>query len=395
MNDRLTWDDRALCWLVWGFAFLLPFSIAAAETLAFLAVAVWLYGAVRRRRWGFVRSAYFWPTACFAVIALLSSFWGLRPEISLPKCHRLWLLGLIFILPEAFGPDRPSGWRNALWALGLFVAGTTLLGLFDVCRVIWLVHRGVALFDTGNMRDPQYYLCALCLLMAAWTNPEWTRQKPRLVPALLLTAAGLVLHFKRGAWFSFVLAAGLMGLIGRRYRTVLAVFLCAVALLAVPQVRLRLQALSSESSRRAGGRWELWTRVAPEMIRQYPQGIGLCGTKHEDFLKHTLNIQPKLNHLHNNLLQVALETGLAGLAVWLWWMGTVFWVSLGAYHGLRQRDPAAAWVALGIFGAFSGLMINGLVEYNFGDAEILMLLCFLMGLSAVVHARLRGGKPAS
>ena len=48
----------------------------------------------------------------------------------------------------------------------------------------------------------------------------------------------------------------------------------------------------------------------------------------------------------------------------------------------------AAGIALGVLGAFCAVMLNGVVEYNFGDAEIFMVLCFLMAMSALVHYRL-------
>jgi O-antigen ligase len=200
--------------------------------------------------------------------------------------------------------------------------------------------------------------------------------------ALGLNAIGLILHFKRGAWFSFLLSVGVMSWLARRRKIVMAVVLCAAALTFVPQVRGRLELLKDEWSDDQGGRHVLWTKVAPAMLKQYPMGIGFKATKHEDFLPYAAYVQPKLDHLHNNLLQVTLELGSAGLAAWLGWMGVTFWM---LYKTFRDQTGEAAQLALGALGAFYGLMFNGMVEYNFGDSEILMLLCFLMGLSCVMY----------
>jgi O-antigen ligase len=171
----------------------------------------------------------------------------------------------------------------------------------------------------------------------------------------------------------------------------MAVVLCAVALVFVPQVRDRLQLLGQEWSDRQGGRHVLWTKVAPAMLKQYPLGMGFKATKHEDFLPYAANVQPKLNHLHNNVLQVTLEMGSAGLAAWLGWMVLTFWILYGASRG---GTGEAAQLALGALGAFCALMFNGMVEYNFGDSEILMLLCFLMGLSCVIYQKQQAESPS-
>jgi O-antigen ligase len=115
--------------------------------------------------------------------------------------------------------------------------------------------------------------------------------------------------------------------------------------------------------------------------------MGWYAVTHEDFVPHTEYVQPHLDHLHNNLLQVALETGWLGLAVWLAWMGLTARVLYVAYRRLQPGPSPLSGVAAGGLAAFGGLMLNGLVEYNFGDTEILMLLSFIMGLSAMLYAR--------
>lgn len=383
LSDSLTWHEKVLQVLLLGFALALPISISAAQPLAFLAIPLWVCGLLYRRDASFLRCPYFWPVVVFAVIALLSSMWGVRPEVSLPKCHRLFLLLVIFMMGSAFRTDREGGWKKARLSAVLFIVGTTLRAAYDVVRVIVEVGRGVHIYDTGNMRDPQMYMVSLCILLAAFIGQGPGKKQVPAPVALGLNALGLILHFKRGAWFSFLLSAGIMSWLARRRKIVMVVVLCAVALVFVPQVRERLQLLKHEWTDKSG-RSALWTKVAPAMLKQYPLGMGFKATKHEDFLPYAAQVQPKLNHLHNNVLQVALETGSAGLAAWLGWMVLTFWM---LYRASRSGTGEAAQLALGVLGAFCGLMFNGMVEYNFGDSEIFMLLCFIMGLSCVIHQK--------
>ena len=159
---------------------------------------------------------------------------------------------------------------------------------------------------------------------------------------------------------------------------------CACLLLLVPQVQKRIGQLREEPTEHRGGRFVLWTQVAPAALMDNPYGIGWRATTHEDLLKYSPHVQPGLDHLHNNILQVALETGWLGLAVWLVWMGLTLCIIIANYKWEKSRGPPG-WLSYGNFGAFSGLMINGLVENNFGDSEILLLFCWLMGISAVIR----------
>ena len=383
-SDSLAWHEKFLRYLLLGFAFALPISIAGAQPLAYLAIPVWAYSLVVRKDKLILQCPYFWPVVVFSLIAVLSSTWGVRPEVSLSKSHRLFLLLLIFMMGSAFHPNREGGWESARLSVTLFIAGTTLRAIYDVVRVIIKVESGVGLYDTGNMRDPQMYMVSLCILLATLIGRERERKQLPVLALLGLNAAGLVLHFKRGAWFAFLLSAGMMSWLARRRKAVIVLILFAVALVFVPQVRNRLRLLSQEWSDDQGGRHVLWTKVAPAMLRQYPLGMGFRATQHEDFLPYAKYIQPKLNHLHNNVLQVTLEMGSAGLAAWLCWMGLTFYILYRASH---NGSSESAQLALGILGAFCGLMFNGMVEYNFGDGEILMLLCFLMGLSCVIRQK--------
>ena len=384
MHDNVTWQEKLLQILLLGFVVALPISISAAQPLAFLAIPFWIYSLVYRRDTSFLQCPFFWPVTVFALIAFLSSLWGVRPEVSLPKCHRLLLLLVIFMMGWAFSPARADGWKKARLAVALFIAATTARAVYDVVRVVIAVGRGVHLYDTGNMRDPQMYMVSLCILLAAFVGQAAGRKQVPAPVALGLNAVGLIIHFKRGAWFSFLLSAGLMSWLARRRKIVLAIVLCAVAVAFIPQVRGRLQLLKQEWSDRQGGRHVLWTKVAPAMLKQYPLGMGFKATKHEDFLPYASYVQPKLNHLHNNALQITLEMGTAGLAAWIGWMVLTFWM---LYKACRNRSGEAAQLALGVLGAFCALMFNGMVEYNFGDSEILMLLCFLMGLSCVIREK--------
>ena len=382
MTEGLTRPEKLLRALVAAFAVSLPISISIAEAALFLALPFWLVMVWRRRDRSFLQHPFLWPVLAFAGLAVFSILWSLHPSISLHRSHRLFLLASIFMITMTVSDGESGVWR-AKGLVGLFILGSSILGLFDLVRIPFQVMRGVALFDTGNMRDPQMYMVSLCFLVAIWKRVKWPWPPWSFYPVFLLNAAGLILHFKRGVWFSFILAGLLLAFLSGRRKIAVTVVLCALCMLLVPQVRERLLQINRETQDKYGGRSVLWMQVAPAIIKDHPQGIGYAAATRDDFLKYAKRIQPRLNHLHNNILQVTLELGWLGLCIWLFWMGIalrLFWLR---YVHFKQTDREWSYVLLGGLAGFCGLLFNGMVEYNFGDSEILMLICFLMGIASV------------
>lgn len=374
--------------LEWGlilFALILPISIAA-ETILFLCLAIWIAGSLRRMRewWSSIRrNPYLIPVLVFVVIASLTVFWSVRPGETLHRLHRLLIPLLVLLMGDLYGrpSSRTFGVREPIFA---FVVGCVLLGLYDLFRIPRAGLDAGAFFSAGTMRDPQMYMAGLCLLLAIVGSDGRRDWIPMIWAASLLLGAGILLHFKRGVWFAMTAVLLLLSLITRTWRLPALLLVFAFCILAVPWTRApvlqRIDDLSDLRRDEAGGRYALWTDVAPRLLPKYPFGMGWSAVKNEDFVEHAGFVQKKLNHMHNNLLQVTLETGLPGSIAWSIWMITAFVVMARRLDG-RERSMRAR-LNVGVLCAFSGLMLNGAVEYNFGDTEILMLFSFLMGCSA-------------
>lgn len=393
-----TGDRHLLIWLLLGFAFFLPISISFAQPFAYLAVAVWGYGMFRRKDYAFASSPLFWPVVLYAGITLLAVFLGPSPLDTLIKSRRLLLLCLMFAIGSAFRTDHDDLRCNTFVLMGLFVLGTSVLGIWDVVRVpvevVWLDRDW---YDTGNMRDPQLYLVGLCFLLAMWRTGAQRTWSKWMSAALTLNMLGVLLHFKRGVWISLFLAAFMVASFSKQRRIIVLLAVFGAALMALPQTRERMELLREEFLVQTGGRYVLWLHVAPQMLRDHPLGVGPRGLTHEDFRSYSRHIQPGLNHLHNNMLQVAVDSGWAGLMIWMWWMIVTGVVMGRLYVRLRGMLPGSAALALGCFGAFIGLMLNGLVEYNFGNSVIYMTMVLLMGMAlSIQHSgQPKEGEPIS
>ncbi|HLL76391.1 MAG TPA: O-antigen ligase family protein [Pyrinomonadaceae bacterium] len=91
-------------------------------------------------------------------------------------------------------------------------------------------------------------------------------------------------------------------------------------------------------------------------------------------------------HLHSTPLQIAFERGVPALLAWLVWLA--LYARL-LWRESRAREPSE-WVerglALGALGGAVGFFTSGLVHYNLGDSEVVMVFYFIMGLALALWA---------
>ena len=176
---------------------------------------------------------------------------------------------------------------------------------------------------------------------------------------------------------AFAVSASALCLAYRR-RVFVVLAAAGLAALALPTVRARLAAAGRDLSERST-RVKLWVRVAPVLIRRHPWGMGRGALRNTDIQNIARIPETKINHLHNNLLQIAVESGWGGAAAWLVWM---FAVGADMARNLRRSAaPGPRWIPIALGAVFLGLHLNGLIECNFGDSEIYMWFLLLIGLS--------------
>ncbi len=404
------WAFRWLCMSAFGAAFSLPLG------RAFLLLGLITLGVRMARgegRVAFPPAAWFW--AAYAAVAVLASVFGVNPALSAGKLSKLiWFMGI----PAAATLVTSSTRARAV--LRAYVYGAGVLSLDILLRrtgTAWRAGRAAVaaggelnlwwrIIDDGSMTHGQVLMAALIALaglltIAARERMDSRKETPDRPPIAIsipfgwtmlagITAA-LLINFKRGSWVAAgIVTALFLALTGRRWRV--AALVAAVAVLVLlPPVQQRLTALRSELTLDHGGRLVMWTRIAPLLIREHPFGIGYRALD-ERLMQDTaarldVRVEKNRNHLHSNLLQILVSTGWAGLAIYLGWMGC------GLHAGSRQtiragtQDTPERVLSLALTLMLAGLILNGLVEYNFGDAEIVLLYGLVFGLLS------RGGRP--
>ena len=89
-------------------------------------------------------------------------------------------------------------------------------------------------------------------------------------------------------------------------------------------------------------------------------------------------------HMHSNLLQIALERGVPALLLWLAFLFVYLRTLWRSLRNQAKLDWIERGILLGAFGGLLGFFTSGLVHYNWGDSEVVMILYLIIGLSLAI-----------
>jgi O-antigen ligase len=382
--------------------FSIAISIAFGQTML-IASFLFLGISLMRARKPLVFPKITWFALVFVVLAIVIYINGIEPEKSIKDVKRLgWFILLIPLSATLLNSrTRLTGFLKA------YVFGSVATSLYMFVKHPLKAYRNFqaekfptfldALIDAGSMTKGQILLLGIIACLAFVFIAHENRKQRLLWWALLgIQCVAMILNFKRGSW----MCLGGLGLIFVTIRIgwkgMVAAALAIVVMILVPPVQKRLGALKEEWDPWKGGRLTMWTKVMPSIVREHPMGIGyksmnndlMQETAKETYMKEhpEKTRKPRRNlvewerkHFHSNIFQVLVETGWLGLAVYIAWM--IYAVVNGVVLTFRSRkDRILMLKAMALLFMLLGLFANGLVEYNFGDTELIIVMSVLMGV---------------
>jgi putative inorganic carbon (HCO3(-)) transporter len=143
-----------------------------------------------------------------------------------------------------------------------------------------------------------------------------------------------------------------------------------------------------------GARARLWSAQI-EMFKEHPWfGIGFNNNerKAKEYVDRLFPADIANNfygHAHSAFLQVLASMGILGVLAYGW-----IWVSIfkSCFESLRAygRTKLEYWICLGALAGFVGFQIQGVTQWNFGDAEVLHNVIFFWAIIAALHVRAFG-----
>ena len=370
----------------------LGLSITVSEAALALLTLLWLW----RLRDSGARAAACWPlwqpVLAFSGVSLVSALASGHPVTALSACKGLLLVAALYVTADVL--SGPADGHRFLSALLVVVTVAAVVGLLqtvtcpgsgaDYGSPAWLYHRCYrargffSIYMTLAGVLSLVLLASLPRLLPGAALPRW--------PTLpwLVSLAGLLATYTRGAWMGF--AAGVLALIPitRKGRWLLlgGLVVLALAALAGPlQLRERLLTMGNPDDPTVKERVYMW-RSGLAMWRRHPVlGLGPGGVKRE-YGTYALPeaLKKRTGHVHNTPLQILVERGVLGLAAWLWIWAAFIAKGIGLLRRLPEDAARERALVVGSLAAIVGFLVAGLSEYNFGDSEVVMVAWTLMAL---------------
>jgi O-antigen ligase len=312
------------------------------------------------------------PLLAIVVSAIMAIRFSERPQFGLEILPRLIGNVAIFLFAMRAAAERPATLCQWWMIAAVMVAANGLLRLGSEPEFISTL---------GNWDFLGTYLAA-SIVIGASIGGTWS-----MLGNLLLVAA-MCFCRSRGAWLALGAVAMLWfldrgdRLVRWRYIRVVILFLLVAAggWWARPYIARQWE---------TDVRPMIW-KATLHMIAARPlMGHGL-GTYVAEYPRYRLPeyfLRPKstnvTDHAHNELLEVAAEQGLIGLAAMLWLWTTAVWCGVRACRQTEGPDRRLMW---GLLGAMLVLMFHGLVDVDLRHLPNQSLLWLLMGLLAGTHA---------
>jgi O-antigen ligase len=217
-----------------------------------------------------------------------------------------------------------------------------------------------------------------------------------LLVVLLAISGALLLTVVRASWLSFLISGALIAVLGLRWRTLIVIGACALPLvLAGTFILHQKRNVGFFDSHDDSIRWrETVQREGLHLLVSNPRHL-LVGVGMDSIKAHWRawglfdNGRLPMGHMHSDYLQIALERGVLALLAWLILMALYARMLWRSQRQLTKENWIERGVALGALGGLFGFMISGVVHYNWGDSEVVMIFYLIMGLSLFIERQTR------
>ncbi|MAF26785.1 MAG: O-antigen ligase family protein [Gemmatimonadota bacterium] len=315
------------------------------------------------------------------VAALLATLFAVDPGASFVKLKKLPLFLMLF---------WPTLVLRRRWSFGrlfmalLFGAGAT--SLYGIVAFILAEGMEPGAAHIGGFHG--FYLTNSGLLLLC-TFPACTLAACRSVGVSYRWGAGLaagamlavqVLGCLPGAWLGTSGGAVVLGVRrGKPAVVLLAVGALVLAWFAPGPVGETAHDLFDPQSSGVKERATIWTNGVRLFAEDPWTGWGLHDLRDEYVRVADPGAAPE-GHMYSVPLQIAASMGIPGLLAFLALVAAMLRALQRAHMQVRS-DTYLRAIVEGTEASVFGFLIAGLVHWNFGDSEILALLCFLVGTS--------------
>lgn len=320
----------------------------------------------------------------FVILTIPSILFSEKPLVGLKEIFNLWALRyIVFIVIIAFIKRRDY----LVNMLTVFLYVTTIDCLLTAPQSLLHLYLGQYARGWGLGGNPLNLAGIMCMLLPialviVMDAGFEKRLKKAASCSIVAMVVGLIFNNSRSAWLTelLVIPPSIYKYI-KQQKKYLIIFVLVLTGLGTfmatnPMYVERVRSITNVTTN-----WSNRVRIlvwisAIHMIQDHPvTGVGL-GQFREKYSQYQFEQgQHIMLHTHNNYMNVAVETGLVGLAGLLFFIGYFLVTSLKNYR--KYRDPYDRLIFV-VF--FSNVCMMGLFDYTLGLSSGMRIMWFLLAI---------------
>ncbi len=369
-------------------------SVAASGMLLGLGFIAWIADCVVNKRIIISSPPFKWYLLAFLLFTVLSALFSQEPLSDIARLKSYLKFIIPFLLMAYM--TVPQIKKSLLWiflvsgasmfcgfAQFFFGDGVDLLHRIDGFMSHWMTYSGQIM-----MVFVASIACGIFLLKSKKTGQRLS-SLPWFALSVLL-AANLVLTYTRSAWLGAL--GGLITVtvltLRTRWLLVLGAAVVLIFVMMPSTVHQRLLSGFDLNDTTTRGRLDIWRSGITVALKNPVVGVGFSSAPRESlkYRKEKDLAEWAYQHSHNNLIQVAATSGIPALLAWIaLWLKIIFDHFRILLRNRPNKDPAVlAAAAISILAAFH---LMGLMEFNFGDSEVMTLLLFFITIPYIASKR--------
>jgi len=310
------------------------------------------------------------PLLLWVVAAFTAVLFSVDPGQSLFEVGDLPTLLLVPMTVTLIDDRR---WDRLLMTLAFTVTISSLVGFWQYAHGASTLDSRIRGLTTHYMTFAGWTLVVVMLLVGDMLFHRDRRRLWWTAPGVVFGVVAIVLSYTRNAWVGLVVAVALAVTIVRPRLLLLGpiVALGVTLLLPLPLVDRIVAIVDLEDP--SNHDRVCMAQSGLEMVSDRPLfglGLGQVQARYSDYRRPD-SIRERIPHLHSNVVQIAGERGLAGLAVYLAILSVFFARVITLLR--RSSGSRARPAVIGALLAVVGVTVAGLFEYNWGDTEVWMV----------------------
>ena len=387
--------DRIVLFSIYATVFFLPISNALIETFSIMAIVFYAikkilqYRDVQISPVGFAVLVYF-------IICGFSIFISSNPEISLNAFIGKVAQNILFffVVAETLNTERRV--KNLLYILFFSASVVGVDGIYQHFthkdfirhRPYYDIPRIHASFANSNGLACYLQIVSFFVLVSLFIKLRFKLFKILFAALFVLLVICLVLTSSRGGLYAFISGILFMGIWIRAIMiSFLALGIIIVSLSYFSWFKQRPDGFFAFLGGGDTDRRQMWY-AARMMFKSSPWvGVGL-GTFMFNFRKFTDGVYPQgVPYAHNCYLQIADETGIIGLAVFLSILVLFFWSGI---KRINSGQKTFFWyILLASLAAVFGYCVQMAVDVIFYSLDLGILFWLLLGLGVAAMERVK------